>query len=199
MLAALLIAAVLAISGCTSPSPSPSPSAIVSPTATPTTMATVSPSPTANASPTATVLPTASAAPTIAPTVVAAGNLAASGISIVSDTSDPLQHDTAQLTLNNTGTSVLSDVTVVYTVVTPFIMVNPDGTTSTTSNQTATSTVYVGKMSPAEIKTVTIKSPDHAKNVPAYVTIKATWKGGEATILRTTIQAPDNKMSTQKY
>jgi hypothetical protein len=140
-------------------------------------------------------VPTATAAPTVA----VAGNLAVSGISIVSDTSDPLQHDTAQLTLNNTGASVLSDVTVLYTVVTPFTMVNPDGTTSSTSNQSATSSVYLGKMSPAEVKSVTIQSPDHAKNVPAYVTIKVTWKGGQATIMQTTIQAPDNKMSTHKY
>lgn len=197
LLIALLIAAGIAMSGCTSPSPT-TPTATVSPTApptlTPTPTVAATATPIANASPTPIVSPT----PTPSSTVTKIGNLAVSGLTIEWYTGEAVQHDTAHMTLKNNDTVVLSDVIVLYTVVTPFTMANPDGS-SAVSNQTATNSVYIGKMSPGETKSVTIQSPDHAKNVPAYITIKVSWKGGEATILQTTLQAPDNKSGTQKY
>lgn len=190
MLVTLLIAAILAISGCTSPSPSPSPGAIVSTTSTPTAVA--------SASPTSAVTAIPSAVPTPPALTTSLGNLTASGISIDWDTTDILQHDVAHLSLQNMGGTVIEDVNVDYTVATPVTVVNPDGTSSV-SNQTATASSYVGKMSPTEVKNVTIQSPDHMKNTTAYVTILVSWKGGKGTALQTSLTAPNGKLGNQTY
>ena len=190
ILVTLLIAAILAISGCTSPSPTPSPSAIVSPTSTPTAIA--------NASPTSAVTATPSAVPTPPVLTTALGNLTVSGISIDWDTTDILQHDIAHLSLQNMGGTVIEDVNVAYTVATPVTLVNPDGTSSV-SNQTATASVYVGKMSPTEVKNVTIQSPDHMKNTTVFVNILVSWKGGQGTALQTSLSAPSGKIGNQTY
>lgn len=198
LLVALLIVAGIALSGCTSPSPG----ATASPTALPTSSPTTATTATAAASPT----PAASVAPTSIPTsasssgaaVTQVGNLTASGVSIDWDTTDLLQHDTAHVTLQNVGTSVLQDVTVTYTVATPITLANSDGTTTTVINPVSNS-VYVGKMSPTEVKDVAILAPDHGKNVAATVNIKVSWKGGEGTILQGVLSAPDGTMGTQKY
>jgi hypothetical protein len=190
MLVTVLIAAILAISGCTSPSPSPSPSAIVSPTLTPIAVA--------NASPTSAVTATPSALPTAPVLTTALGNLTVSGISIDWDTTDILQHDIAHLSLQNMGGTVIEDVNVAYTVATPVTLVNPDGTSSV-SNQTATASVYVGKMSPTEVKNVTIQSPDHMKNTTVFVNILVSWKGGQGTALQTSLSAPSGKIGNQTY
>ncbi len=190
MLVTLLIAAILAISGCTSPSPTPSPSAIVSPTSTPTAVA--------NASPTSTVTAIPSAFPTPPVLAPSLGNLTVSGISIDWDTTDILQHDIAHLSLQNMGGTVIEDVNVAYTVATPVTLVNPDGTSSV-SNQTATASVYVGKMSPTEVKNVTIQSPDHMKNTTVFVNILVSWKGGQGTALQTSLSAPSGKIGNQTY
>ncbi len=198
LLVALLIVAGIALSGCTSPSPS----ATVSPTALPTSSPTTAATATAAATPT----PAASVAPTPIPAsfsssgaaVTSVGNLTVSGVAINWDTTDPLQHDTALVTLQNVGTSLLQDVTVTYTVATPATLANSDGTTTIISNPVSNS-VYVGKMSPTEVKDVTIQSPDHGKNAQATVTMLVSWKGGEGTILQGVLSAPDGTMGTQKY
>lgn len=198
LLVALLIVAGIALSGCTSPSPGATASPTALPTSSPTTAATA----TAAASPT----PAASAVPTSIPTsasssgaaVTQVGNLTVSGVSIDWDTTDPLQHDTAHVTLQSVDTNVIQDVTVTYTVATPITLANSDGTSTTVSNPVSNS-VYVGKMSPTEVKNVTITAPDHGKNVPATVTIQVSWKGGEGTILQGVLSAPDGSMGTQKY
>ncbi len=198
LLVALLIAAGIVLSGCTSPSPG----ATVSPTPLPTSLPTAAANATVVASPT----PAASGLPTSIPTsasssgaaVTSVGNLTVSGVSIDWDTTDPLQHDTAHVTLQSVDTSVIQDVTVTYTVATPATIANSDGTTAIVSNP-VTNSVYVGKMSPTEVKNVTIQVPDHPKNVPATITIQVSWKGGQGTILQGVLTAPDGTMGTQKY
>ena len=111
---------------------------------------------------------------------------------------DTVQHDTAHVTLQSVDPSVIQDVTVTYTTTTPATLSNSDGTTTSISNPVSNS-VYVGKMSPTEVKNVTITLPDHPKNVPATVTIQVSWKGGEGTILQGVLSAPDFKMGTQNY
>jgi hypothetical protein len=187
LLVTLLIAAILAISGCTSPSPTPSPSAIVSPTMAPTSVATLTPTPAVTAVP--------SAVPAITATV---GNITASGISIDWDTTDILQHDVAHISLQNIGGTVIEDVNVAYTVVTPITIVDSYNA-PTTSNQSKTASVYVGKMSPTEVKNVTIQSPDHMKNVTSAILINVSWKGGEGTVLQAGLTVPDGKLGTQTF
>lgn len=187
LLVTLLIAAILAISGCTSPSPSPSPSAIVSPTSAPTVVATPSPSAAPSAAP--------SAVPVVTATI---GNLTASGISIDWDTTDTLQHDVVHLSLQNVGATLIQDVTVTYTVVTPSTIVDSYNA-PTTTNQSKTASVYVGKMSPTEVKNVTIQSPDHVKNVTSSVIINVSWNGGQGTVLQAGLTVPDGKLGTQTY
>jgi hypothetical protein len=96
------------------------------------------------------------------------------------------------------GGTVIEDVNVAYTVATPVTLVNPDGTSSV-SNQTATASVYVGKMSPTEVKNVTIQSPDHMKNTTVFVNILVSWKGGQGTALQTSLSAPSGKIGNQTY
>ncbi|HEY3421829.1 MAG TPA: hypothetical protein VGK13_01630 [Methanocellaceae archaeon] len=198
---ALLIAAGIAISGCTSPPPS----ATVSPTVLPPTTSSL-PTSVPNATPAVPTAPVTNVTPTVtvAPPVSSGtastrvGNLTVSGVSIDWDTMDALQHDTAHVTLQSVDPSVIQDVTVNLTVSTPSTLVNPDGTSSVVS-QPIVSSVYLGKMSPNETKTVTLPTIDHAKNVPATATIKILWKGGDGNILQTTLSPPDYRMGTQTY
>lgn len=198
MLVALLIAAGIAISGCTSPSPG----ATVSPTASPTSIPTSVPSATAAASVapgvSVTPAPTTASAGSSGTALTSVGNLAVSGVSIDWDTMDTIQHDTAYVTLQNVGTSLIQDVTVTYTAATPSLLANSDGTTSIVSQPVSTS-IYVGKISPTEVKNVVLPSLVHAKNVPATVTIKVSWKDGEGTILQGTLSAPDYKLGNKAY
>lgn len=197
-LVALLIVAGIALSGCTSPSPSATVSPTALPTSLPTTAAntTVAASPTVVASGTPTSVPVSSSSSGAAVTRV--GNLTVSGVSIDWDTTDLLQHDTAHVTLQSVDPNVIQDVTVTYTVSTPSTLANSDGTTTIINNPVSNS-VYVGKMSPTEVKDVAILAPDHAKGVPATVNIKVSWKGGEGTILQGTLSTPVGTMGTQKY
>jgi hypothetical protein len=199
LLATILIAAIVVISGCTSPSPA----ATVSPTALPTALPTSTPSLAPTATAVASAVPGTNVTPTPAATSSGAastsvGNLAVSGVSIDWDTMDTIQHDTAYVTLQNVGTSLIQDVTVTYTASTPSLLANTDGTSSIVSQPVSTS-IYVGKISPTEVKSVVLPSLDHSKNGPATVTIKVSWKDGEGTILQGTLSAPDYKLGNKAF
>lgn len=194
LLVALLIVAGIALSGCTSASPD----AIVSPTVLPTNLPTTVDTDNTAASPTPAAVVAPSAASSSGAVMARVGNLSVLGVSVDWDSTDRLQHDVAHVSLQSVATNVIQDVTVTYIVATPITLANPEGTTTILSNSMSNS-VYVGKMSPTEVKDVTIQVPDHLKNVPATITILVSWKGGDGTVLQGTLSAPDGTLGTQKY
>jgi hypothetical protein len=194
VIASLLVVFIVAIAGCTSPTPVTSPEATVSPTP----IANASPSATviANASPTATAAPS----PTVTAASVAAGNISVSDISIDWDTFDTMQHDTAHLKVKNIGQYMILDVDVIYTVSTPGTIVNPDNSSYTQNQTYGPVTVQLGRLNAGEVKDVTIQSPDHKKNVPAYITIKISTREGTTTVFEGVLDnISDHAMGTKTY
>jgi hypothetical protein len=200
IIATLLVVFIVAISGCTSPAPT-----VVSPTAVPTAIENASPTPIANASPSVTEIanasPTATATATPSPSVVsaAANKLAVSGFSIDWDTTDTMQHDTAHLTVKNVDKYMILDVDVIYTVTTPGTIVNPDNTSYTQNQTSGPVTIQLGRMNAGDVKDVTIQSPDHKKNVPAYVTIKISTRDGTTTVFQGVLDVPDHAVGTKTF
>jgi hypothetical protein len=194
IIATLLVIFIVAIAGCTSPTPSP---ATVSPTAVPTAIENASPTPIANASPSATAV--ASATPTaIASQLATTPTISASDISIDWDTTDIMQHDTVHLKVKNNYQYMLLDVDVVYTVTTQGLIVNPDNT-SYVQNQTVPAVIsQLGAINAGEVKDVTIQS-DHRKNVPAFITIQANWRGGSAIVFQGMLNVPDHALGTKTF
>ncbi len=198
IIATLLVVFIVAISGCTSPAPT-----TVSPTAVPTAIENATPTPIANASPSVTevanVTPTATA--TASPSVVsaAANKLAISGVSIDWDTTDTMQHDTAHLTVKNIDKYMILDVDVIYTVITPGTIVNPDNTSYTQNQTSGPVTVQLGRMNAGDVKDVAIQSPDHKKNVPAYVIIKISTREGTTTVFEGVLDVPDHAVGTKTF
>lgn len=198
IIATLLVVFIVAISGCTSPSPT-----IVSPTAVPTAIENASPTPIVNASPTATELANASPAATATPSpslaTAGAGKLTVSGVSIDWDTTDTMQHDTAHLSVTNTDKYMVLDVDVIYTVTTQGLIVNPDNSSYMQNQTSKPVTIQLGRMNAGEVKGVTIQSPDHKKNVPAYITIKINTREGITTVFDGLLVEPDHAVGTKTF
>lgn len=193
MLILMVIATALAISGCTMPdqAPSPTPSPTVE-TPTPTALPADIPTPTP--------LPSITATPTPAPepSPVAGKMFEIKDLEIYWDTVDPLQYEKATFTLDYINESqTLTDVRVAYRVITPVIIVNYDGTNTTTILQKE-SVATLGMMKPGDEKKVEIEGPKHQK-VPTRVEILVTWNGGSEQAFNTTLEVPDMQFGTIEY
>jgi len=99
--------------------------------------------------------------------------------------------------VNMQNDSIIPDVEVDYSVSTPVVLVNADGTHNT-SVSTITRSDFIGLMQPGERQNVTFQV-DHAKNVPATVAITLKWRGGSTTVFERTLNLPDYSSGTLEY
>ncbi len=185
---AAVFMAAMAISGCTSPAPSPSPL----PTATP------EPTPAPTPTPEPTAVPTAT--PTPVPEYSNDSPVSVSHVRIDWDTTQfsGQAKQTATMTVKNTQSdSLVVDVNVLYTVSTPATFVDADGTVHNFTNPNK-KTVHVGLMQAGEQRDVSVQV-EHARNVPATVTIVLQWRGGSAAVFEKTLEIPDNSFGTYEF
>ncbi len=193
----LAMTAVLAVSGCTSPSPTATPQATTeaTPTATPVANAsTPTPAPTEAA--TATPTPT----PTALPAYTNGSPVAVSDIKINWDTTtyDGMAHQTATMAVDNINKDNLTiGVVVLYRVSTPTTIINPDGSTENLTN-TVTKRAELGTMQWNDHESLTF-DVSHNKNVPVTITIEVQWRGGQAVVFEKTLTMADHSFGTFEF
>lgn len=93
--------------------------------------------------------------------------------------------------------TIVQDAVVLYNVTTPATLVNPDGSKQNFTN-TISKVANLGLMQPGDSKDLTF-SAEHAKNVPATITVTIKWRGGSAKVFETTLNAPDHNIGTREY
>ncbi len=193
----LAMTAVLAVSGCTSPSPTATPQATTeaTPTATPVANAsTPTPAPTEAA--TATPTPT----PTALPAYTNGSPVAVSDIKINWDTTtyDGMAHQTATMAVDNVNKDNLTiGVVVLYKVSTPTTIINPDGSVENLTN-TITKRQDLGTMQWNDHESLTF-DVSHNKNVPVTITIEVQWRGGQAVVFEKTLTMADHSFGTFEF
>jgi hypothetical protein len=107
--------------------------------------------------------------------------------------------ETASMTVKNMlNDSIVLDVVVQYKVTTPAIFANPDGSFENRTNTVTATPRNIGVMQVGEQRDVTFQV-DHAKNVPATVTITVQWRGGSAVVLNKTLDLPDHSFGTCEF
>jgi len=196
-LVALLLMATIAVAGCTSsspavsPTPSPSPAPAPAESVTPTAMP-VTPTP----------VPTqiATLAPTPWPTYQDGSPVAVSHIKISWDMGEYLgqAEEFVSMTLINTrNDTVIPDVEVDYSVSTPAMIVNPDGT-KYNSSTTVTKSDFIGMLEPSEQRNITFQV-DHSQNMPATVSITLKWRGGSANVFEQSLNMPEYQSGTFEF
>lgn len=101
---------------------------------------------------------------------------------------------TVRKTLND---SILLDVNVIYTVSTPMTIMDPDGTSHNTTNPLKASK-FLGAMQSGEQRDVSF-AIDHARGVPATISVTVQWRGGSSVVLEKTLDIPDHSFSSYEF